>query len=48
MPEIDQLKDVMRIFADLIANRFYGELVVKFESGKIVLIRETRNLKIKI
>lgn len=30
----------------LIDSKFYGELLIKFESGKIVLCRKTENIKL--
>jgi len=36
---------LITLIKDLIAKCFYGELVIKFEHGKIVLIRKTENIK---
>ncbi len=36
---------LIAIIKDLIAKAVYGELTIKFERGKIVLIRKTENMK---
>ena len=36
---------LIAIIKDLIAKAFYGELTIKFEHGKIVLVRKTENMK---
>ena len=40
--EMDKL---IALIKELIAKCFYGELTIKFEHGKIVLIRKTENMK---
>lgn len=30
---------------ELVSKRFYGEVLIKLEAGKIVLVRETKNRK---
>ena len=42
----DNLKDLVMIFQNLITTKFYGALEIKLESGKVVLIRKTENIKI--
>ena len=37
---------LLSLLNDLIATRFYGELLIKFESGKIVLCKKTENIKL--
>lgn len=37
---------LVEIVNRLEASRFYGALEVKFEAGRIVLIRQTQNIKI--
>lgn len=41
--EMDKL---IALIKELIAKCFYGELTIKFEHGKIVLIRKTENMKL--
>lgn len=36
---------LIALIKELIAKYFYGELTIKFEHGKIVLIRKTENMK---
>lgn len=36
------MKRLIEMIAKLMTTRFYGELVIKFEDGKIVSVRETR------
>ena len=38
-----QLIEIMEEFK---VNKLYGELVIKFEAGKIVIIRKTENVKV--
>lgn len=37
---------IVSLIKDLIAKAFYGELTIKFEHGKIVLVRKTENMKL--
>jgi len=39
------MEKLIAIIKDLINKAFYGELVVKFEAGKVVLVRKTENIK---
>lgn len=34
-----------RLLADLEKQRFYGSVEVKFESGRVVLVRKTETIK---
>ena len=38
-----QLIEIMEEFK---VNKLYGELVIKFEAGKIVIIRKTESVKV--
>ena len=40
------LESLIRLISDLIETRFYGELVIKFEAGKITICRKTENIRI--
>lgn len=40
---MDRLFSIIR---DLVTKKFYGEIVVKFEAGTIVLVRKTENIKV--
>lgn len=37
---------LIALVKDLIAKAFYGEVLIKFEHGKIVLVRKTENMKL--
>lgn len=39
------IQKIMKIIQDLIISRFYGQLVLKFEAGKIVYCQKTETLK---
>ena len=39
------MKWLVKIITDLIARKFYGELVIKFESGKVVKAYKTESLQ---
>lgn len=43
---MEQLKTLLNLLKELVTNKFYGEVVIKLESGKIVLVRKTENIKI--
>jgi len=42
----DMLENLIRLVRELMENRFYGELVIKFEAGKITICRKMENIKI--
>jgi len=39
------LTKVAKILKELEENKFYGELLLKYESGKVVLIKKTESIK---
>jgi len=39
------LKEVIKILEDLTNKNFYGEILIKMESGKIVIIKKTESIK---
>jgi hypothetical protein len=40
---VDKLITLIKSF---ITNKVYGELIIKFEAGNIVLVRKTENIKV--
>ncbi len=38
---------IVELIKDLIARRFYGELVLKFEAGVIVQCKKTESIKLE-
>jgi hypothetical protein len=40
------MEELFRLLKALIEKRFFGSIEIKFESGKIVLIRKTESIKI--
>jgi len=40
------MKNLVKLIQDLVEKRFYGQLVIKFEGGKIVLCQKTESIKI--
>ncbi len=41
------MKKIFELIRELRENKFYGELLVKFEAGKIIVCKKTETLKIK-
>ena len=41
------MTELITLIRKLIDARFYGELVIKFECGKIVIVRKTESIKVK-
>ncbi|HLE17577.1 MAG TPA: hypothetical protein VI728_04745 [Syntrophales bacterium] len=41
-----QLDKVSEMLEENVKHRFYGEILIKFENGKITLIKKTENIKI--
>ncbi len=42
---MDTIEVITRLLRDMEQQRFYGGLEIKFESGHVVLIRKTENIK---
>jgi hypothetical protein len=40
-----EVTELVRLLTDLARQRFYGEVVVKFESGRVTTVRKTETLK---
>lgn len=40
------LAKLVSLLNSLIESRFFGELLIKFEAGKIVLLRKIENIKL--
>ena len=43
---MEQIKKLFDILKDLVHNAFYGEVVIKMEAGKIVVIKKTESIKL--
>lgn len=41
------MDNLLRFIKELIAQKFYGSLELKFEAGKIVLLRKMENIKLE-
>ncbi len=39
------LKRLIELLEQLVNNKFYGELLIKFESGNIVICKKTESIK---
>ncbi len=39
------MHDMNELLAELARQRFYGSLEIKFEAGKVVLLRKTETIK---
>jgi hypothetical protein len=37
---------LITIIRELIEKRFYGELLIKMEAGKIVIVKKTESIKV--
>jgi hypothetical protein len=46
MVNVEVLEKLFRLIRELIENKFYGELVIKFEAGKITICKKTESIKI--
>jgi hypothetical protein len=42
-----RLEKLIRFFTKLISDKFYGSVELKFEAGRIVLIRLNRTIKLE-
>lgn len=40
------MDELITLIKSLIAKKFYGEVLIKFECGKIILVRKTENMKL--
>jgi hypothetical protein len=40
------LESLLKVLKDLSRNKFFGELLIKYESGHIVYIRKTQSIKL--
>ena len=40
------LEELARMMENLAARKFYGEIVVKFEAGNIVVVFQTESIKL--
>lgn len=40
------MKKLFDLIRELTDNRFYGELVIKFEAGKIIVCKKTESIKV--
>lgn len=38
--------ELLILMGNIIANKFYGELIIKFEAGKIVHCKKSESIKI--
>ena len=45
MTENQELQKLFEYLKELVEKKFYGELVLKLESGKIVIAKETKSIK---
>lgn len=44
--KLEQLDQLINFVKDLINKHYYGEVTIKFEAGKIVLLRKLQNIKL--
>jgi hypothetical protein len=45
-PEEKKLETLMALISSLMQKKYYGEVVIKFQAGKIVLIEKKETLKL--
>ncbi|WP_022852179.1 hypothetical protein [Limisalsivibrio acetivorans] len=45
-PENSQLDQLQEILREMFQSNFYGSVEVKFENGKVTIVRKTQSLKI--
>jgi hypothetical protein len=41
------MKKLIQVIQDLIEKRFYGQLIIKFEAGKIIHCQKTESIKLE-
>lgn len=46
MDKLSQMAKLTALLSEIIKRQFYGEIVLKFEAGKIVICRQTENIKL--
>lgn len=44
--EAERPQSLMSFFDELQNERFYGEIVVKFEAGKVSIVKKTETIKL--
>lgn len=40
------MERIIKLIKDLMLNKFWGSLEIRFENGNIVIIKKTENIKI--
>lgn len=40
------IEDLLKLIKDLVKAGFYGELLIKFENGHIVICKKTESIKL--
>jgi hypothetical protein len=40
------MEELFTLIKELISKKFYGELLIRFEAGKIMLLRKTESIKL--
>jgi hypothetical protein len=43
---MSKMETLITIIKELIEKRFYGELLIKMEAGKIVVVKKTESIKV--
>lgn len=46
IPNKSQLTRLYEIFKDTVESEFYGTVEIKFEAGKVTIIRKTESIKL--
>jgi len=44
---VDQAGALNEMLQDLVADHFYGEVLIKFENGRIVVVKKTESIKLE-
>ena len=44
---MDQAAELNEMLQDLVDEQFYGELLIKFENGRIVVVKKTESIKLE-
>jgi hypothetical protein len=40
------MDNLIKLIKELIERKFYGSLEIKFENGKVIIVRRTENIKL--
>lgn len=42
-----RMEEIIKLIQSLMEKNFYGELLIKFEAGKIIICKKTESIKVR-